>query len=154
MAPFTFSNDAQPFVPANCLRQPLNSNVGWMKTVRTNRCILELQVEAHAPSMFEVLSDPAIYEFERVPPPSVERLAAGYRLRESRVSPDGRERWLYGVHTFVAVLRSANFRSMGLLHRLGFQPGGPGNAEKYEAEPDEVVMLKAKPLAQATSCRT
>ena len=159
--------------------------------------------------MFEVLSDSAIYEFERVPPPSVERLAAGYRLRESRVSPDGRERWLnwvvrlpsdelagyvqatvlesgasyvayefasrhwrqgigstsvramleelaqaYGVHTFVAVLKSANFRSLGLLRHLGFEPGGPGEAEKYEAEQDEVVMLKAKPTTPSNSQAT
>jgi RimJ/RimL family protein N-acetyltransferase len=47
--------------------------------------------------MFVVLSDPAIYEFEREPPASVERLAARYRLRESRRSPDGRERWLNWV---------------------------------------------------------
>ena len=168
-----------------------------MKAIRTFRCDLEPQVEAHAPEMFKVLSDPAIYEFERVPPPSVERLAAGYRLRESRVSPDGREKWVnwvvrlpnaelagyvqatvlesgvsyvayefaskhwrqgigsasvgvmfeelaqaYGVHTFVAVLKSANYRSVGLLRRLAFGPGGAGDAEKYEAEQDAIVMLK------------
>ena len=62
-----------------------------MKTSCTLRCILEPQVEAHAEEMFKVLSDPAIYEFENIPPPSVERLAVGYRLRESRTSPDGRE---------------------------------------------------------------
>jgi [ribosomal protein S5]-alanine N-acetyltransferase len=148
--------------------------------------------------MFEVLSDPAIYEFERVPPPSVERLAAGYRLRQSRRSPDGREKWLnwvarlpnqalagyvqatvlesgasyigyefaskhwrqglgsaavsamlqelaqsYGVHTFVAVLKAANHRSMGLLRHLGFEPGTQADAARYEAEQDEVVLLKA-----------
>ncbi len=168
-----------------------------MKTIVTDRCTLEPQVEAHAPAMFEVLSDPAIYEFERGPPPSVERLAAGYRCRESRVSPNGREQWLNwvvrlpgselagyvqatvlesgasyiayefaskhwrqgigsasvsavmeelvntcGVHTFVAVLKAANFRSMGLLHHLGFEPAGPDAESKYEAEQDEVVMLK------------
>lgn len=64
-----------------------------MNTIHTTRCTLEPQVEAHAEGMFAVLCDPAIYEFERVPPPSVERLAAGYRLRESRVSPDGDEKW-------------------------------------------------------------
>lgn len=171
-----------------------------MKTLHTARCVLEPQVEAHAAEMFAVLSDPAIYEFENVPPPSVERLAAGYRLRESRLSPDGRQQWLnwvvrlpnaqlagyvqatvlgsgasyvayefaskhwrqgigsasvnamldelavsYGVHTFVAVLKSANFRSIGLLRHLGFEPGGPGDAEKYDAEHDEIVMLKSRP---------
>jgi RimJ/RimL family protein N-acetyltransferase len=171
-----------------------------MKTLRTARCVLEPQVEAHAPEMFLVLSDPAIYEFERMPPPSVERLAAGYRLKESRTSPDGRERWLnwvvrlpttelagyvqatvlgsgvsyvayefaskhwrqgiasasvtamleelvqaYAVHTFVAVLKAANFRSLGLLHHLGFTPAGPDDARRYEAEQDEIVMLRVWP---------
>lgn len=168
-----------------------------MKTICTARCVLEPQVEAHAPAMFEVLSDPAIYEFEHVPPPSIERLAAGYRLRESRTSPDRIEKWLnwvvrlpneelagyvqatvlesgasyvayefaskhwrqgigsasvsamleeltqsYGVHTFVAVLKIANFRSMGLLLHLGFEPGDTKRAQSYEAEQDEVVMIK------------
>ena len=175
-----------------------------MKTVRTDLCVLEPQVEAHAPAMFEVLSDRAIYEFEGVPPPSVERLAAGYRRRQSRISPDGSEQWLnwivrlptselagyvqatvlttgvsyvayelaskywqqgigsasvsammqelsqtYGVTMFVAVLKTANFRSMGLLRHLGFLPGSPADAEKYEAEQDEVVMVKAAPEGQS-----
>jgi RimJ/RimL family protein N-acetyltransferase len=47
--------------------------------------------------MFDVLSDPAIYEFEGVPPPSVDRLAAGFRRKESRRSADGREQWLNWV---------------------------------------------------------
>ena len=169
-----------------------------MKTIRTLRCILEPQVEAHSEEMFTVLSDPAIYEFENIPPPSVERLAAGYRLRESRTSPDGREKWLnwvvrltnheaagyvqatvlesgasyiayefaskhwrkgigsaavgtmmeelvesYGVHTFVAVLKTANYRSMGLLRHLSFTLGTPADAQLYEAEQDETVLLKA-----------
>lgn len=68
-----------------------------MTPLHTPRCILEPQVEAHAPAMFELLSDPAIYEFEGVPPPSVEALAAGFRRKEARVSPDGREQWLNWV---------------------------------------------------------
>jgi RimJ/RimL family protein N-acetyltransferase len=179
-----------------------------MNTLRASCCILEPQVEAHAPEMFEVLSDPAIYEFERVPPPSIERLAAGYRLLEARTSLDGREHWLnwvvrlpnrelagyvqatvmetgasyvayefaskhwrqgigsasvaamveelalrYGVHTFVAVLKIANYRSMGLLLRLGFKHAAPQEAEQYDAEQDEVVMLKLAPtkIARASS---
>lgn len=169
-----------------------------MRTIRTHRCVLEPQVEAHAAAMFEVLSDPAIYEFEGVPPPSLEKLAAGYRRKETRVSPDGRETWLnwvvrlpsnelagyvqatvlesgasligyefaskhwrqgigsasinamleelaqsYGVHTFVAVLKRANHRSMGLLHHLGFEPGTAEDARTYEAEEDETVLIKA-----------
>jgi len=168
-----------------------------MKTIRTARCTLEPQVEAHAAAMFDVLSDPAIYEFEGVPPPSVEKLADGYRRKETRRSPDGREKWLnwvvrlpnnelcgyvqatvlesgaslvgyefssrhwrqgigstsvsavldelaqsYAVHTFVAVLKTANYRSMGLLHDLGFEPGTAEDARTYEADEDETVLLK------------
>lgn len=175
-----------------------------MKTLRAPRCILEPQVEAHAPAMFAVLCDPAIYEFEGVPPPSVEKLAAGYRRRETRRSPDGREQWLnwvvrlptgelagyvqatvlesgvsligyefaskhwrqgigsasiravlpelaqaYAVHTFVAVLKMANHRSMGLLRHLGFEPGAVELAQAYEATLDETVLIKPAAAALA-----
>ena len=168
-----------------------------MKTLVCERCTLEPQVEAHASEMYSVLSDPAIYEHEGVPPPSVERLAAGFRRKEVRVSPDGQEKWLnwvvrlpsgelagyvqatvyeslaayigyefaskfwrqgigiaaiqcmldelkhgYSVHTFVAVLKTANFRSMGLLTKLGFQPGTQEDARLYEATADETTMVK------------
>jgi RimJ/RimL family protein N-acetyltransferase len=168
-----------------------------MKTLRTATCVLEPQVEGHAFDMFVVLSDPAIYEFEGVPPPSIEKLAAGFRRKETRVSPDGREKWLnwvvrlpnsdlagyvqatvlqsgaslvgyefaskywrqgigsaslvavlqelvrsYEVHTVVAVLKTANYRSMGLLRYLGFQPGTEEDAHTYEAEQDETVMVR------------
>lgn len=168
-----------------------------MRTIHTPRCTLEPQVEAHAAAMFDVLSDPAIYEFEGVPPPSVEALAAGFRRKETRRSPDGSEQWLnwvvrlpggelagyvqatvlasgaslvgyefaslhwrkgigraavgavldelatsYRVHTLVAVLKRANFRSMGLLRHLGFGPGTDDDARRYEAEHDETVLLR------------
>lgn len=155
--------------------------------------------------MFKVLSDPAIYEFEGEPPPTIELLAAGYRRRESRLSPDGREKWLnwvvrlpstelagyvqatvlesgvsyvayefgskhwrqgigsaavsamldelaeaHGVHMFVAVLKSANFRSLAFLRHLGFVAGGTGDAETYDAEQDEVVLVKASPSKPAS----
>ena len=48
----------------------------------------------------------------------------------------------YSVHTFVAVLKVANYRSMGLLRNLGFEPGTAENAKTYEAETDETVLLK------------
>nr|WP_255553585.1 GNAT family N-acetyltransferase [Caenimonas aquaedulcis] len=157
---------------------------------------MEPQVEAHAAEMFTVLSDPAIYEYEGVPPPSMEKLAAGFRRKESRLSPDGNEQWLnwvvrlpngelagyvqatvyrslaayigyefasrfwrqgigsaaircmlgelvasYGVHTFVAVLKSANFRSLGLLRKLGFEPGTARDAVQYGAEIDELTLV-------------
>ena len=168
-------------------------------------CTLEPQVESHAAEMFPVLSDPAIYEYEGVPPPSVDRLAAGFRLREARVSPDGHDRWLnwvvrlpsgemtgyvqatvyqnfaayvgyefaskfwrrgigsaavagmlgelevnYAVHTFVAVLKTANFRSMGLLSKLGFKPGTPEDALLYGATADETTLVR---IASSPSSR-
>jgi len=68
-----------------------------MKTLRSPRCTLEPQVEAHAAEMYPILCDPAIYEYEGVPPPSLEKLANGLRRREAQVSPDGREQWLNWV---------------------------------------------------------
>jgi [ribosomal protein S5]-alanine N-acetyltransferase len=44
-----------------------------------------------------VLSDPAIYEYENEPPPSVEWLRARFARLESRQSADGREQWLNWV---------------------------------------------------------
>ena len=59
--------------------------------------VLEPQVEAHAAEMFEVLSDPAIYEFENTPPESPAWLADRFRKLESRISPDGTQQWLNWV---------------------------------------------------------
>lgn len=172
-----------------------------MRTLLCSRCTLEPQIEAHASEMFLVLSDPAIYEFEGVPPPSVEKLAAGFRRKETRVSEDGREKWLnwvvrlpsgelagyvqgtvyesraayigyefaskfwrqgvgtaaiqcmlddlrdtYSVDTFVAVLKTANFRSLALLAKLGFEPGTAEDAVLYEATSDETTLvMSARP---------
>jgi RimJ/RimL family protein N-acetyltransferase len=68
-----------------------------MHTLLTARCTLEPQVEAHAAAMFVVLSDPAIYEFENAPPPSLDWLQTRFRRLETRQSPDGRQRWLNWV---------------------------------------------------------
>lgn len=68
-----------------------------MRTLAASCCTLEPLLAAHAPAMFEVLSDPAIYEFENQPPPSLEWLAHRYMLLESRGSGDGTERWLNWV---------------------------------------------------------
>lgn len=182
-----------------------------MRTLQSDACLLEPQVEAHAPEMFSVLSDPAIYEFERHPPPSVERLAAGYRRLESRASPDGSEQWLnwvvrlptgeatgyvqatilptgeslvayefasrfwrrglataalrlmlaelgatYGVTRLVAVLKRQNFRSDGLLAKLGFTEMPAGHAARFGPERDEKVMtldVAPPPLQPLTSPR-
>lgn len=68
-----------------------------MRAIATARLSLEPQVTAHAEEMFRVLGDPAIYEYENEPPPSVEWLRERFRRLESRVSPDGREQWLNWV---------------------------------------------------------
>jgi RimJ/RimL family protein N-acetyltransferase len=46
----------------------------------------------------------------------------------------------YGVHTFLAVLKARNFRSVALLEHLGFVPATADQAEGAGAEPDELVM--------------
>ena len=48
----------------------------------------------------------------------------------------------YAVHTFVAVLKARNFRSMGLLTSLRFTPAHAEQAALYGFEPDEVVLLR------------
>jgi RimJ/RimL family protein N-acetyltransferase len=58
---------------------------------------LEPQVAAHAPEMFQVLSDPAIYEFENAPPESFDWLETRFRKLETRRSGDGAEQWLNWV---------------------------------------------------------
>jgi RimJ/RimL family protein N-acetyltransferase len=47
--------------------------------------------------MFAVLSDPAIYGFENIPPPSEEWLVNRFKKLESRQSPDGKQLWLNWV---------------------------------------------------------
>lgn len=44
-----------------------------------------------------MLSDPAIYEFENAPPPSLEWLRERYAKLESRRSADGSQQWLNWV---------------------------------------------------------
>jgi RimJ/RimL family protein N-acetyltransferase len=68
-----------------------------MRVIETARLTLEPQVATHAEEMFAILCDPAIYEFENAPPPSVEGLRARFGKLESRRSADGREHWLNWV---------------------------------------------------------
>ena len=68
-----------------------------MRTLRTSRLVLEPQLAAHAEAMFDVLADPAIYEYENAPPESVEALRARYAYLEARRSPDGAQQWLNWV---------------------------------------------------------
>jgi len=68
-----------------------------MRVLCTTRLTLEPQVPDHAEAMFAVMSDPAIYEFENEPPPSVDWLRQRYARLETRRSADGSEWWLNWV---------------------------------------------------------
>jgi len=68
-----------------------------MRIIETAILALEPQTAAHADEMFVVLSDPAIYEYENEPPPSLEWLRARFAKLESRESSDGRDQWLNWV---------------------------------------------------------
>jgi ribosomal-protein-alanine N-acetyltransferase len=68
-----------------------------MNSVRAGHVVLEPQTASHAAEMFEVLSDPKIYEFENAPPASAAWLAQRFATLESRRSPDGSQRWLNWV---------------------------------------------------------
>ncbi|MEP7062233.1 MAG: GNAT family N-acetyltransferase [Betaproteobacteria bacterium] len=68
-----------------------------MRRVATAAFTLEPQTVAHADAMFDVLSDPAIYEHENAPPASREWLRERFARLESRRSADGRQQWLNWV---------------------------------------------------------
>ncbi|HET7729101.1 MAG TPA: GNAT family N-acetyltransferase [Usitatibacter sp.] len=68
-----------------------------MNVLEAEGLTLEPQVAAHAAEMFVVLGDPAIYEFENAPPPSLEWLRTRFARLESRLSADGKEQWLNWV---------------------------------------------------------
>jgi hypothetical protein len=68
--------------------------VAVMPTLATGDLLLEPLVAAHAEAMFAVLSDPALFRFiDGAPPASVHELRQRYARLESRMSPDGRQRW-------------------------------------------------------------
>jgi RimJ/RimL family protein N-acetyltransferase len=48
----------------------------------------------------------------------------------------------YGVRHFVAVLKAANYRSQGLLRKLGFMPASQDETARYRDELDEIVMVR------------
>jgi RimJ/RimL family protein N-acetyltransferase len=68
-----------------------------MHVIQAENLALEPQIAAHAEEMFVVLGDPAIYEYENEPPPSLEWLRARFTRLESRRSSDGREQWFNWV---------------------------------------------------------
>ncbi len=68
-----------------------------MHVIETGSLTLEPQTAARAEEMFAVLSDPAIYEYENEPPPSLEWLRVRFTQLESRRSADGQQQWLNWV---------------------------------------------------------
>lgn len=64
--------------------------------------------------MFDVLSDPALYEFENAPPPSLEWLRARFEKLESRRAADGAEQWLNWV------VRRRDARAIGYVQATVF----------------------------------
>lgn len=68
-----------------------------MRELHTARLTLEPQTVAHAPAMFDVLADPAIYAYENQPPASLDALTRRFARLASRRSPDGCEQWLNWV---------------------------------------------------------
>lgn len=74
-----------------------------MRTLATPRATLEPLTEAHADAMFELLCDPALYQWlDDVPPPSAQALRERYRKLEARGPADGHERWLNWVIRLLA----------------------------------------------------
>lgn len=68
--------------------------------LRTPRLILEPLTVAHADAMFDVLSDPTIYEYlDYGPPPSREHLQGVYLRLAHGQSPDGQEGWFNWIVT-------------------------------------------------------
>jgi [ribosomal protein S5]-alanine N-acetyltransferase len=80
-----------------------------MRTLNTSALILEPQTADHAEAMFEVLSDPAIYEFENAPPASADWLHTRFSKLEARASPDGAEQWLNWVIRLTASQQLAGY---------------------------------------------
>ena len=68
-----------------------------MRALQSRRLTLEPQLALHAPAMFAVLSDPAIYAYENQPPASLNALSQRFQRLEARQSPDGRQQWLNWV---------------------------------------------------------
>ena len=48
----------------------------------------------------------------------------------------------YSVTKFVAVLKSANYRSLGLLRKLGFVAGTTDDANTHGATSDELTLVR------------
>jgi ribosomal-protein-alanine N-acetyltransferase len=169
-----------------------------MNTLTAGSLRLEPQLASHATPMFELLCDPAIYEFGNAPPASESALRRRFELLETRRSADGSQQWLnwvvrlpsgelagyvqatvheparayvayelasrfwrrgiatqalqallrelastYAVRDAFAVLLTGNFRSAGLLRKLGFVPLDAAALLVFEHDVDETVMHRS-----------
>lgn len=65
-----------------------------MRVLDAGILTLEPQSAAHAPAMFCVFADPAIYAHENARPESVDALVERFTRLEARQSPNGQEAWL------------------------------------------------------------
>lgn len=89
---------------ARC-RALISGTYSYMKAIVASTCTFEPQHASHAPEMFSVLSDPAIYEFESEAPVDLDGLTKRFESLESRVSPDCSEQWLnWVIHVDSGVL--------------------------------------------------
>lgn len=85
-----------------CVFQLIERILTGMRTLTTDRFVLEPQGAVHAAAMFQVLSDPAIHEFEDLAPASEAALRERFQRLESRGRRPGHEaddpeRWLNWV---------------------------------------------------------
>lgn len=79
--------------------------------------LVPLAVE-HAPEMFDLLSDPAIYRYiDEEAPPSVAFLTQRYARLATRRSPDGAQRWLNWI------VRPVGAKPVGYVQATVFGPG-------------------------------
>ncbi len=135
-----------------------------MHVIEAGSLTLEPQTAAHAEEMFAVLSDPAIYEYENEPPPSLEWLRARFTQLESRRSANGQERWLNWVirlptsklvgyvqatvdpngRAAIAYELSSAYWGRGLARQavLGFSPASAERHGKHRVEPGELLMQR------------
>ena len=99
-----------------------------MRTIPAAALTLEPQTTAHAPEMYKVLSDPAIYAYENAPPESLEWLRKRFEKLETRQSADGREQWLNWV------IRMPTSELIGYVQATVHEDGSAGIA--YELKSD------------------
>jgi RimJ/RimL family protein N-acetyltransferase len=115
---------------------------------------LEPQRAEHAQEMFAVLSDPAIYEYENEPPPSVESLRERFARLESRQSPSGSEQWLNWV------IRLPSSRLAGYVQATVHQDGRAAIAYVLGSEywgrglAQQAVQAMIREIARSCQVRT